>query len=148
MRAPTDLSSYILARHLKRDEALEPGTLKVADLSIPITSKIKGGIPASSTSTSNPKFTTEPIYRRSAVLTLKSVESYLRVGRRVLEGEIPIKFVKSRGVTVNRKRQEEAMREENGGLDVEQGLFAWRQTEAYKAAPIVDVRHTLDRSRC
>ena len=84
----------------------------------------------------------EPIFRRAAVLTVKGYENYLRMGRRIKPDEIPLKFIKSRNVTINKKRAAEALAAE-GLAPVEQPLYSWEQTELYVADPIVDVRISL-----
>ncbi|TCD70140.1 hypothetical protein EIP91_004610 [Steccherinum ochraceum] len=115
---------YVLARHLKRDEVIYPLT----ELG---------------------KFRGEPVYARSSVIALKTAENWMRQGRKVVEGCQPMKWVKQRAVTVNRKRAiEVAMGDRAGGSgegsgvgsdkDVMQGLYALNQTELYKADPIVD----------
>ena len=114
------MCSYVLARHLKQNEVIDPEAVKITELA-----GIKGA-PA------------EPIFRRAAVLTVKGYENYLRMGRRIKPNEIPLKFVKSRNVTINKKRAAEALAAE-GQAPVEQPLYSWAQTELYIADPIVDV---------
>ncbi|KAI0373881.1 Rad4-domain-containing protein [Pilatotrama ljubarskyi] len=70
---------YVLERHLKRDEVVDPPT----ELG---------------------KFRGEPVYPRANVLTLKTAENWMRQGRKVREGAQPLKWVKQRAVTVNKKR--------------------------------------------
>lgn len=82
------------------------------------------------------------VFKRSAVLSLKSIENYLRMGRRVKSNEIPLKFVKSRSVTIAKKRIEEAAVLE-GQVPNEQELYSFAQTELYIADPIVDVSGTF-----
>ncbi|KAI0700351.1 hypothetical protein C8T65DRAFT_742081 [Cerioporus squamosus] len=153
---------YVLARHLKREEVVDP--------------PVELG-----------KFRGEPVYSRANVLQLKTAENWIRQGRRVVVGAQPLKWVKQRAVTVNRKRaielaladQRERTASASGsahvsgtasvngrgaddeeylvdaGLDgsdglavagegfaaengVMQGLYAEHQTELYKAPPVVD----------
>lgn len=95
------------------------------------------------------KFRGEPVYSRSAVLSLKAAENWMRQGRKIREGCQPLKWVKQRASTINRKREiEMAMereREERGGAgmgeesEMLQGLYAENQTELYTPKPIVDV---------
>lgn len=118
--------SYVLERHLKRDEVIYPLT----ELG---------------------KFRGEPVYARSSVIPLKTAENWMRQGRKVKEGCQPMKWVKQRAVTVNKKRAiEVAMGDRYGGggpeddgvgseKDVMQGLYSQSQTELYKADPVVDV---------
>ena len=76
----------------------------------------------------------------------------MRQGRRVREGCQPMKWVKQRAVTVNKRRAVEmalAEREEHAGddqgegfsseKDIMQGLYAQSQTELYVPDPIIDV---------
>ncbi|TFK87491.1 Rad4-domain-containing protein [Polyporus arcularius HHB13444] len=153
---------YVLARHLKREEVVDP--------------PVELG-----------KFRGEPVYSRANVLQLKTAENWIRQGRRVVVGAHPLKWVKQRAVTVNRKRAIEMVladrrertasasgsahvsaaasvngrgaddEEESGdtglhesdGLAVAgegfaaedgvmQGLYAEHQTEIYKPPPVVD----------
>ena len=154
---------YVLARHLKREEVVDP--------------PVELG-----------KFRGEPVYPRANVLQLKTAENWMRQGRTVIVGAQPLKWVKQRAVTVNKKRaievaladrrertasasgsarasasasvngQGEEGKEDFGdaglGRDdglavagegfaaedgVMQGLYAEHQTELYRPPPIVDV---------
>ncbi|KAI0074037.1 Rad4-domain-containing protein [Panus rudis PR-1116 ss-1] len=111
---------YVLARHLKRDEVIHPLT-EIG------------------------KFRGEPVYPRANVISLKTAENWMRQGRKVKEGCQPMKMVKQRAVTVNKRRAiEMAMADRAGesGLgsekDIMQGLYAYSQTELYKPDPVVD----------
>ena len=68
-----------MERHLKRDEVIHP----LVELG---------------------KFRGEPVYSRSSVLSLKTAENWMRQGRTVVAGAQPLKWVKQRAVTVNKKR--------------------------------------------
>ena len=152
---------YVLERHLKRDEVVDP--------------PVELG-----------KFRGEPVYPRGNVLQLKTAENWMRQGRTVISGAQPLKWVKQRAVTVNKKRAIElALADQReraaasastskkpageGDGDVEgdgaeelvlswdagggqppgdgfaseegvmQGLYAEHQTELYKPPPVVDV---------
>ena len=154
---------YVLARHLKREEVVDP--------------PVELG-----------KFRGETVYPRANVLQLKTAENWMRQGRTVIVGAQPLKWVKQRAVTVNKKRaievaladrrertasasgsarasasasvngQGEEGKEDFGdaglGRDdglavagegfaaedgVMQGLYAEHQTELYRPPPIVDV---------
>ena len=113
---------YVLARHLKRDEVVDP--------------PVELG-----------KFRGEPVYARPSVLTLKSAENWIRRGRSIRAGEQPLKWVKQRAVTISRKRELEILKESStagaGDVDAMQGLYAEKQTEIYQPLPIVDVRPLL-----
>ncbi|KAI1793306.1 Rad4-domain-containing protein [Ganoderma leucocontextum] len=143
---------YVLERHLKRDEVVEP--------------PVELG-----------KFRGEPVYPRGNVLQLKTAENWMRQGRTIISGAQPLKWVKQRAVTVNKKRAIEmaladqrdrastskSAQSTKGGLDetgmlavdmdsgnvesgegfaaeegIMQGLYAEHQTELYKPPPVVD----------
>ncbi|GAA5820932.1 hypothetical protein JCM10212_000553 [Sporobolomyces blumeae] len=106
--------NFVLEQHLHRDEALMPGTRSL-------------GLFKSTT----------PVFPRSAVVTVKSVENWYRTGRTVLAGEIPRKFVKGRAVTINARRREELVKMDGGEVD-EQPLYSEDQTEVYTPDPVVD----------
>jgi xeroderma pigmentosum group C-complementing protein len=112
--------SFVLEQHLKRDEALLPGTKEVG--------KLKGS---------------EPVYPRSAVVHVKSSENWYRIGRIVGEEEEPMKYVKQRNATINKARIEAAALIE-GNAPTQQGLFAESQTQVYVPPPVVDVSHTCE----
>ncbi len=152
---------YVLERHLKRDEVVEP--------------PVELG-----------KFRGEPVYPRGNVLQLKTAENWMRQGRTVISGAQPLKWVKQRAVTVNKKRAIEMALadqrdraatskstssakgpDENGVLAVDvdsgnvesgegfaaeegimQGLYAEHQTELYKPPPVVDVSFDLCSVEC
>ena len=118
---------YVLARHLKREEVVDP--------------PVELG-----------KFRGEPVYPRANVLQLKTAENWMRQGRKVREGCQPMKWVKQNAVTVNRRRAVEMALAERDRLpvagegegfssekDVMQGLYAQSQTELYIPDPVVDV---------
>lgn len=81
---------------------------------------------------------TEAVYPRSSVVTVKSRENYWRVGRIVRDSEIPMKWVKARTITINKKRAENLARMD-GEVPEEQPLFAEDQTQLYVPPPVVDV---------
>lgn len=61
----------------------------------------------------------------------------MRVGRKVKEKEEPMKWVKQRAVTLQKRRQQELAKE--AGEEVLQGLYSQNQTEIYRPPPIKDV---------
>lgn len=73
----------------------------------------------------------------------------MRHGRIVRAGEQPLKYVKQRAATLNRRRELE-MRADAQGADgvngVMQGLYAERQTERYVPPPLIDVGSSFLRS--
>jgi xeroderma pigmentosum group C-complementing protein len=115
-------SRYILERHIKRDEVIYP--------------KSQLG-----------KFRGEPVYSKSYLVALKTSESWMRLGRVVKSGEQPLKMVKARAVTINKRRELEALKEleKDKGLEqdqdagVLQGMYAEWQTELYIPMAIVGV---------
>lgn len=114
----------MIARHLKRDEVIDPPT----ELG---------------------KFRGDPVYPRSSVISLKTAENWMRQGRVIRPGCQPMKMVKQRAVTISRQREMElalecakAEGQSGGDEEVMQGLYALSQTELYKPDPIRDVRAT------
>ncbi|KAA1469725.1 Rad4-domain-containing protein [Dentipellis sp. KUC8613] len=110
---------YFLERHLHKDQVITPNAPELG------------------------KFRGEPVYPRGSVLSLKTAENWMRRGRVVRAGEQPMKWVKQRASTVNRKRELEILREagtsaDGNAEDVQQGLYAERQTELYQPAPVID----------
>ena len=83
------------------------------------------------------KFRGEPVYPRSNVVPLKTAENWMRTGRKVSEGCQPMKLVKQRAMTINRKRAIELAQQD--GEESMQGLYAESQTELYRPDPIVNV---------
>lgn len=113
---------YALARHLRRDQVIDPPT----ELG---------------------KFRGEPVYPRSSVISLKTAENWMRQGRVIRQGCQPMKMVKPRAVTVSRQRELELALERakeqgsvGGDEEVMQGLYSHSQTEVYTPEPIKDVR--------
>ena len=114
--------SYALARHIKQNEVIYP--------------LVEIG-----------KFRGEAVYPRGNVLSLKTSESWMRQGYKIKERAQPMKMIKQRAVTINKKRAVEmALSDRNadgsgegneGGLM--QGLYAKGQTELYIPPPVVDV---------
>ncbi|PWN18653.1 Rad4-domain-containing protein [Microstroma glucosiphilum] len=103
---------FTLERHLRRDEVLHP--------------QVQVGT-----------FQGIPVFHRKNVVTLRSARQWYSEGRKVSEGEIAMKWVKSRGYTLANKRAEEQARAE-GGEEPTEGLYARHQTELYRAPPVVD----------
>lgn len=104
------------------------------------------------------KFRGEPVYSRSNVVEVKTAENWMRVGREIEAGEQPLKWVKTRAVTIAKKRMVEMAEMEAlskavsaagngeagetgppaGGASM-QGLYAEWQTQLYEPPPVVDV---------
>ncbi|WVR06564.1 hypothetical protein IAU60_003595 [Kwoniella sp. DSM 27419] len=103
---------YVLERHLKREEVIQP--------------KREIG-----------RFKGEPVYRRANVLSCKTAENWMRVGRKVKDRQEPLKWVKQRAVTLQKRRAQELAIQE-GGEAIQQGLYAEHQTEVYTPPPIKD----------
>ncbi|CAG8445957.1 14453_t:CDS:10 [Acaulospora morrowiae] len=118
-RMPTTISAfhnhplYALERHLKKFEIIIPKQ--------PILGRIRG----------------EPIYPRRNVKQLHTAETWLREGRQVMEGQQPIKHVKSRIYTMA-KRRAANMAELFNEEPPESGLYGEWQTELYKPDPVVN----------
>jgi hypothetical protein len=125
---------YLLARHLKQTEALLP-----APPDTPVMGNFRG----------------EPVYPRSAVVSLKTPENWMRKeGRQVKEGAVAMKFIKVRAGTIGKQREIEGLRERLKDVDANseglttqngelmQGLYARHQTEPYVPEPVIDVSFT------
>jgi xeroderma pigmentosum group C-complementing protein len=113
---------FVLERHLKREEALKPGTKPVRIFK----NKSKGG-----------KVEEEDVYLRADLVQVKSAETWHKQGRAPLPGEQPLKRVPYRAATLNRRR--EIMEAEAAtGQKVLQGLFSFDQTDWIIPPPIRD----------
>lgn len=106
-------SRYVLERHLRQNEVISP--------------KREIG-----------RFKGEAVYRRSTVLSLKTAETWMRSGRMVKARQEPLKWIKQRAVTIEKRRAQE-LAVQDGHEPMQQGLYAEYQTELYKAPPIKDV---------
>jgi xeroderma pigmentosum group C-complementing protein len=114
--------SYALARHIKQTEVIHP--------------LVEIG-----------KFRGEAVYPRANVLSLKTSESWMRQGYKIREGAQPMKTIKQRAVTINKRRAVEmALADKSGDGSGEgnegglmQGLYARGQTELYIPPAVIDV---------
>ena len=88
------------------------------------------------------RFRGEPVFRRANVLSCKTAENWMRSGRRVKKGQEPMKWVKQRAVTLQKRRAQELSMQESGEA-IQQGLYAETQTEVYRPPSIKDVRIVL-----
>lgn len=104
---------FVLERHIKRDQVIHP--------------LIKAGMVGH-----------EPVYLRKHVLQLKNARGWMQQGRAVKPDEIPLKFIKTRAYTIEHKRAQVAAEME--GREEQDPLFAFSQTEPYRAPPVVDGR--------
>ncbi|KAH8929315.1 Rad4-domain-containing protein [Atractiella rhizophila] len=100
---------YVLERDLLRDQVLPPEANSIGS------------------------FRGIAVYPRTAVLSLKSAENWMREGMRVVQGEQPLKMVKMRAVTIERRRQIES-----AGEDALQGLYSRDQVEEVVPDPVID----------
>ncbi|SJX64980.1 related to RAD4-Excision repair protein [Sporisorium reilianum f. sp. reilianum] len=71
-----------------------------------------------------------PVFSKSDVQTLRSSRQWYNEGRVIKDGEVALKFVKSRGYTLANKRAEEQARSE-GRKVAQEGLYAEFQTKLY-----------------
>lgn len=108
---------YLLERQIKREEVVYP--------------KVQHAL-----------FRGEPVYKRSNVLAVKTAETWLRQGREVLSDEEPMKWVKMRAMTIQRRRELEAEKERLGGEEVKQPLYSEAQTRVVRPPKITGVRTT------
>ncbi|KAI5479522.1 hypothetical protein MNV49_003464 [Pseudohyphozyma bogoriensis] len=109
-----DHPNYVLEQHLKATETLLPNAKKLGTF--------RGA---------------DAVYARSSVVTVKSQEQYWKVGRVIKDGAEPMKEVKRRTNTINRKRAEEMLKFDGGEVDL-QPLYAEFQTEVYLPPPVID----------
>lgn len=86
------------------------------------------------------RFRGEPVFRRANVVQCKTAENWMRMGRKVKDRQEPLKWVKQRAVTINKRRAQELARQE-GGEDIQQGLYAEYQTDYCRPPPIKDVNN-------
>jgi len=112
-------ATYVLARHLRREEALLPDAVPVKEF----------------TSGKGDKATTEPVFLRTSVVACKTIESWHKEGRQVVPASQPLKHVPIRAVTLIRKREIEEM-ERDTGEKAKQALYAKHQTEWIIPPPI------------
>lgn len=103
-----------MTRHLRRDEVIYP----LEELG---------------------KFRGEAVYPRANVQRLKAAEGWMREGRVISMGQQPLKRVKARATTIERKRMLEVAKAD-GQEEEQQGLYANWQTEPYVPEPVIDVR--------
>lgn len=105
-------ADFVLEKHLRREEAILPGSKPVKMF---LTGK-------------GDKTKEEPVYGRKDVAICRTGESWHKEGRQVKAGEHPIKMVPVRAVTLTRKREAEEA-ERDGGVKLRQGLYACDQTD-------------------
>ncbi|KAK8159885.1 hypothetical protein BC567DRAFT_251662 [Phyllosticta citribraziliensis] len=112
-------AEYVLERHLRREEAIRPGSKPVKTF----------------TTGKGDKAKSEPVFLRKDVVSCKTVESWHKEGRQIKFGEQPMKHVPTRAVTLVRKLEIEAAERESGEKPT-QGLYAEEQTEWIIPPPI------------
>lgn len=113
---------YVLERHLRREEALK-STAK------PIRTFASGKGVAQKI---------ETVYSRKDIYICRTVENWYKEGKVVKEGETPMKQVKARPMTLNRKREYEMAMAENDDQPILEGLYSEHQVEVFRPPPIVD----------
>jgi xeroderma pigmentosum group C-complementing protein len=116
-------TEFVLERFLRREEALKPG-------SEPVRTFIAG---------KGARAKEEPVFKRADVVKCLSAESWHKEGRQTRTGEVPLKRVPIRAVTLLRKREVDEMQRETGEKPL-QGLYARDQTEYIIPPPIEDGR--------
>ncbi|KAL5332799.1 Rad4 transglutaminase-like domain-containing protein [Aspergillus crustosus] len=130
-------TEFVLERFLRREEALRPGaqsarTFTPGGKKKPAKSKTNS--PATPTATPPP---TENVYFRSDVVKCQSAESWHKEGREPRPGQIPLKRVPIRAVTLIRKREVDEQARLTGQKPL-QGLYSIEQTQEIIPPPIVD----------
>ena len=114
-------ADFVLERHLRREEALRPGSQAVRGFTSGKGNNVKE----------------ESVFRRSDVERCLTAESWHKEGRRPKQGENPMKMVLVRAVTLTRKREAEEHERQTGKKQT-QGLYSWDQTEYIILPPIKD----------
>jgi xeroderma pigmentosum group C-complementing protein len=112
---------FVLPRFLRREEALRPNAEHVRTF----------------VSGKGDKAKEEKVYLRKDVLKCLSAETWHKDGRQVRKGEVPLKRVPIRAVTLMRKREVDELERETGEKPL-QGLYARYQTEWIVPPPIKD----------
>ncbi|KAL2046983.1 hypothetical protein N7G274_001001 [Stereocaulon virgatum] len=112
-------AEFVLERHLRREEALRPGSKPVKTFTTGRGDNAKE----------------EPVFRRMDVEVCRTGESWHKEGRAIKEGEFPMKMVPIRAVTLTRKREVEEA-ERDSGEKLRQGLYSWDQTDWIIPPPI------------
>ena len=112
-------AEFVLERHLRREEALRPGSMPVKTFATGKGDKAK----------------VESVFRRKDVEVCRTGESWHKEGRAIKEGELPMKMVPIRAVTLTRKREVEEA-ERDSGEKLKQGLYSWDQTDWIIPPPI------------
>lgn len=118
---------FVLARHLKREEALLPTAKPVKTFKA---SKWRG-------KKGEGEGAGEPVYLRKDVVQVKSEETWHKQGRAPKPGAEPLKRAPYRAATTNRRR-EIAEAEAQTGHKVLQGLYSYDQTDWIIPPPIKD----------
>ena len=114
-------ATFVLGRHLRREEAIKPGSKPVKTFAVGKGDKMKE----------------EPVWLRKDVEVCRTAESWHKEGRVVKAGEAPMKMVPVRAVTLTRKREVEEA-ERDSGEKLKQGLYSWDQTDWIIPPPIKD----------
>jgi xeroderma pigmentosum group C-complementing protein len=114
-------AEWVIERHLRREEALLPGAKpdRVFVSGKPNTASYKE----------------EDVYRREDVVKCQTAETWHKFGRIPIAGEIPMKHVPVRAVTLTRKREVEDHLKQTGEK-LTQGLYSEAQTEYIIPPPI------------
>ncbi|KAI9736396.1 MAG: hypothetical protein M1818_006129 [Claussenomyces sp. TS43310] len=117
-------AEFVLERHLRREEALPPGTQHVKMFTVK--GKGKG----------DEATIDEKVFLRKDVVKCKSVETWHKEGRAPVIGQQPMKRVPYRAATTNRKRELAEAEAASGGEKMLQGLYSWDQTDWIIPPPI------------
>ena len=112
-------AEFVLERHLRREEALRLEAKPVKTF----------------TTGKGDNAKEEPVFRREDVEVCRTGESWHKEGRAIKAGEVPMKMVPIRAVTLTRKREVEEA-ERDTGEKLKQGLYSWDQTDWIIPPPI------------
>ena len=116
-------AEFVLERHLRREEAIKPGSTPVRTFAVGKGDRAKE----------------EPVWLRREVEVCRTGENWHKEGRAIKAGEVPLKMVPVRAVTLTRKREVEEA-ERDSGEKLKQGLYSWDQTDWIIPPPIKDGR--------
>ena len=116
-------AEFVLERHLRREEAIKPG-------SKPVRTFVSG---------KGDDTKEQPVFKRHDVEVCRTGESWHKEGRAIKPGQHPWKMVPIRAVTLTRKREVEEA-ERDTGEKQKQGLYARNQTDWIIPPPIEDGR--------
>ena len=91
-------------------------------------------------SITDPMSTSAVLWKTGHIRRSNVSDSRYKEGKKIKEGETPMKQVKARPMTLARKREHEQTMAENDDQPVMEGLYAAHQVEIYRPPRVVDGR--------